>query len=84
MNVQHIQATWCAFAAILESGAVVTRGRGAAGGDSSQVQEQLRNVQHIQANDGAFAVILESGAVVTWGLAAAGGDSSQVQEQLRL
>ena len=37
------------------------------GGDSSQVQEQLRNVQCIQATYGAFAAILASGAVVTWG-----------------
>ena len=48
-NVQHIQATGGAFAAILESGAVVTWGRPENGGDSSQVQEQLRNVQHVQA-----------------------------------
>ena len=52
------------------------------GGDSSQVQEQLRNVQHIQATNEAFAAILESGAVVTWGHAGMGGDSSQVQGQL--
>ena len=68
-NVQHIQATATgAFAAILESGAVVTWGVPEFRGDSSWVQEQLRNVQHIQATDGAFAAILESGAVVTsWG-----------------
>ena len=45
------------------------------GGDSSQVQEQLRNVQSIQATDCAFAAILESGAVVTWGDQESGGDS---------
>ena len=64
-NVQHVQATARAFAAILESGAVVTWGDPAYGRDSSQVQEQLRSVQHIQATGGAFAAILESGAVVT-------------------
>ena len=65
-NVQRIQATDVAFSAILESGAVVTWGDGAWGGDSSRVQEKLRNVQHIQATGGAFAAILESGDVVTW------------------
>ena len=40
-NVQHIQATDSAFAAILESGAVVTWGDPTYGGDSGQVQEQL-------------------------------------------
>ena len=82
-NVQRIQGTLGAFAAILESGAVVTWGQSDYGGDSSHVQEQLRNVQHIQGTYRAFAAILESGAVVTWDDPAEGGDSSQVQEQLR-
>ena len=69
-----------AFAAILESGAVVTWGFPDMGGDNRQVQEQ----QHIQSTlCGAFAAILESGAVVTWGNPEFGGDSRQVQEQLR-
>ncbi|CAJ1341493.1 unnamed protein product [Effrenium voratum] len=72
-----------AFAAILECGTVVTWGDPESGGDSSQVQEQLRNVQHVQATAGAVAAILESAAVVTWGDPEDGGDSSQVQEQLR-
>ena len=53
------------------------------GGDSCQVQEQLRNVRHVQATHRAFAAILESGAVATWGGPGWGGDSSQVEEQLR-
>ena len=48
-NVQHIQATRYAFAAILEDGSVVTWGSPGKGGDSSAVQDQLRNVQQIQA-----------------------------------
>ena len=48
-NVQHIQATRSAFAAILDNGSVVTCGRPERGGDSGNVQEQLRNVQHVQA-----------------------------------
>ena len=66
-NVLQIQANQLAFAALVESGAVVTWGLADCGGDSSQVQDQLRNVQHIQATYAAFAAILESGAVVTWG-----------------
>ena len=37
------------------------------GGDSSAVQDQLKNVQQIQASDSAFAAILGDGSVVTWG-----------------
>ena len=51
------------------------------GGDSSQVQDELKNVQRIQATAGGFAAILESGAVVTWGHPRYGGESSQVQEK---
>ena len=83
-NVQHIQATDGAFAAILESGAVVTWGDPGCGGDSSEVQAQLRNVQRIQASSSAFAAILKSGEVVTWGRPDCGGDSRRVQEQLSL
>ena len=36
---------------------------GVAGGDSSAVQDQLRNVQQIQASNGAFAAILGDGSV---------------------
>ena len=78
-----LAATDKAFALYGHAGEVVTWGDPEYGGDSSQVQEQLRNVQHIQANECAFAAILESGAVVAWGDPKEGGDSSQVQEQLR-
>lgn len=37
------------------------------GGDSSEVQDQLRNVQSIYATNKAFAAILADGTVVTWG-----------------
>ena len=60
---------WIAFAAILGDGSVVTWGNADCGGDSSAVQEQLKNVQQIQASDGAFAAILGDGSVVTWGSA---------------
>ena len=88
-----------AFAAIRGDGSVVTWGCGYGGGDSSAVQEQLRDVQQIQACVFAFAAILGDGSVVTWGHADCcrladgsvvtwggaewGGDSSAVQDQLR-
>ena len=43
-SVQQVQATECAFAAILEDGSVVTWGNPEYGGDSSAVQEQLTNL----------------------------------------
>ena len=61
----QFQSTAAALDAIWESGAVVTWGDPEHGGDSSQVQDKLRNVQQIQATNGAFAAILESGAVAT-------------------
>ena len=73
----------CALAAILADGSVVTWGNPAHGGDSSEVQEQLKGVQQVQATSGAFAAILADGSVVTWGLQPHGGDSSKVQEQLK-
>ena len=72
-----------AFAALLGDGFVVTWGHSTCGGDSSAVQEQLRDVQQIQASQYAFAAILGDGSVVTWGDSWFGGDSSAVQEQLR-
>ena len=56
-----------AFAAILGDGSVVTWGDADSGGDSSAVQDQLRDVQQIQASHTAFAAILGDGSVVTWG-----------------
>ena len=44
------------------------------GGDSSAVQDQLRNVQQIQANRFAFAAIRADGSVITWGYSRNGGD----------
>ena len=71
------------FAALLGDRSVVTWGDAARGGDSSAVQEQLKNVQQIQASLGAFAAILVDGSVVSWGKADDGGDSSAVQDQLK-
>eukprot|EP00439_Symbiodinium_sp_Y106_P085520 s55_g28.t2 len=72
-----------AFAAILGDGTVVTWGDDHNGGDSSAVQDQLRNVRQIQASSTAFAAILADGSVVTWGDSECGGDSSAAQDQLK-
>ncbi|CAJ1374405.1 unnamed protein product [Effrenium voratum] len=73
-----LAATAWAFALHVAGGDGVAWGLPDRGGDSSQVQEQLRNVRQIQATSrGAFAAILESGAVVTWGDPRYGGNSSQ-------
>ena len=82
-NVQQIQASGGAFAAILGDGSVVTWGNAESGGDSSAVQEQLRDVQQIQASHSAFAAIRSDGSVVTWGEFDYGGDSRAVQKQLK-
>ncbi|CAE7798998.1 unnamed protein product [Symbiodinium sp. KB8] len=72
-----------AFAAILDDGSVVTWGDARYGGDSSTVQDKLKNVQQVQASDSAFAAILGDGSLVTWGKDSHGGDSSAVQDQLK-
>ena len=85
-NLQQIQASGAeshsACAAILGDGAVVTWGSAGFGGDSTGVQDKLKNVQQIQASDGAFAAFLGDGSVVTWG-AGYGGDSSAVQDPFK-
>ena len=45
--MQQIQASYQAFAAILADGSVVTWGDARFGGDSSAVQDQLRDVQQM-------------------------------------
>lgn len=71
------RATAGAFAAILADGSVVTYvtwGDPDRGGDSSAVQDQLRNVQQVEATEQAFAAILANGSVVTWGHVFWGGN----------
>ena len=80
----QVNATYRAFAAVLGDGSVVTWGDAGQGGDSSAVQNQLKNVQQVQATrGGAFAAILADGSVVTWGHSDSGGDSGDVQHQLK-
>ena len=79
-----VAATIRAFALFCSGGnRVVTWGDPGYGGDSSEVQDQLKGVQQIQATAYAFAAILADGSVVTWGDPGFGGDSSEVQDQLK-
>ena len=57
-NVQQIQATRRAFAAIIGDGSVVTWGAADMGGDSSVVQDNLKHVQQIQATETALLPFL--------------------------
>ena len=50
-NVQQVFASQAAFAAILEDESVLTWGDPQCGGDSSEVEDQLRNVQVVQARE---------------------------------
>ena len=83
-DVQNFEASCKAFSALLGNGSSVTWGDAATGGDSSDVQEQLKNAQQILASPaGGFAATLTDGSVVTWGGADFGGDSYTAQDQLR-
>jgi len=61
----------------------VTWGDEKCGGDSSAVQDQLKNVQQVCASSCAFASIRADRSVLTWGDPESGGNSWTVQEQLR-
>ena len=79
-----LAATSTAFALYYSGGdRVVTWGKPDSGGDSSEVQDQLKGVQQLQATCSAFAAILADGSVVTWGDPDFGGDSCEVQDQLK-
>ena len=68
----------------------MTWGDGDYGGDSSEVQDQLKGVQQVQGTRvlsdleaGAFAAILADGSVVTWDDEYLGANSWEVQDQLK-
>ena len=75
---QEAFALWCRG-----GGRVITWGCPYSGGDSSAVQERLRNVRDVQSTGFAFAATLENGSVVAWGHPDYGGDSSGVEDLLR-
>ncbi|CAE7249120.1 osm1, partial [Symbiodinium pilosum] len=63
-------------------GAVVTWGDDSCGGDSTEVQEQLKDVLTIRSTSFAFAALRRDGKVITWGCPSAGGDSSALLQEL--
>ena len=71
------------FEDIMCDGSVVKWGDVHHGGDSSAVQDQLKNVQQIQASYEAFAAVRADGSVITWGNLQFGGISSAVQDKLK-
>ena len=71
-------AVWC-----YKGDGIVTWGNPSHGGDSSAVQDRLKNVKQIQATCTAFAAILADGSVVAWGDPDYGCDCSAFQDQLR-
>eukprot|EP00435_Cladocopium_sp_Y103_P062303 s191_g23.t3 len=83
MNVQQIESSTHAFAAIMGDGSVVTWGNQEHGGRSEDVQSQLRNVQQLKATNGAFAAILADKSVVTWGNTKFAADCRRVRDQLK-
>ena len=82
-NVQQIQATSYAVAAVLGDGSVVIWGDADYGGDSRALQDELKNVQHIQGASYVFVAVLGDGSVVTWGDCRGAGDSSALQNQVK-
>ena len=80
-NVQRLQESWAAFAAVLVGGFVVAAGDLDRAGDSSAVQEQFGTFQQRRL---LSAAVPGDGSVVTWGAMDKGGDSSAVQRRQRI
>lgn len=85
-NVDQIQTTTRAFAAVLEDGKVITWGDPPYGGDITSVEalqrSQRSQVRKIQATDAAFAALTADATVVAWGDPKFGGDARKVQDEL--
>ena len=75
-NVQQIQGSQSAFAAIIGDGSVVIWGAIGNGDVSSAVKDQLKNVQQIHAN--LFGLAANS-----WGCPVVGRGAGAVQDQLK-
>ena len=84
MNLVDPGSTEFAFAALKESGQVVTWGDASVGGDCSSVAHQLQSgVVNIWANAGAFVAAKSDGSLVTWGDPSAGGDMNTLNQDTR-
>jgi uncharacterized delta-60 repeat protein len=72
-----------AFAALSNTGAVVTWGDLSSGADTSDVSGNLASgVTAIYSTERAFAAVKSNGSVITWGHSGSGGNSSSVSSRL--
>ena len=78
-DIQRLQRTHGAFAALHEDGDVTVWGHADYGGDASSVSDQLKDVCEIQATESAFAAIKDDRRVVAWGAYAFGGACGAVR-----
>ena len=62
---------------------IVTWGDPYAGGNSSEIQDQLTDVQQLRGTERAFVAILGDGSIVAWGDPRYGGDISAAKGQLK-
>ena len=82
-NIQSIYSNMNAFAAITNTGDVITWGQSAYGGDSSSVNfGSSTQVNCIYSTSTAFAALQADGSVVVWGNKNDGGDISTVASNL--
>ena len=81
-ELKSIHTNKQAFAALKKDGTVITWGIPSKGGNSSHVQDKLKDVVSIDSTLGAFAALKKDGQVVTWGDDLTGGDSRQVSSNL--
>ncbi|MCU8023432.1 MULTISPECIES: hypothetical protein [unclassified Shewanella] len=65
--VETVVTNSSAFAALTQSGEVITWGGSYAGGDSREVTEQLKQVKQIVPVKDGFAALRQDGTVVYWG-----------------
>ena len=65
--VETVVTNSTAFAALTQSGEVITWGDSFAGGDSREVTEQLKQVKQIVPVKDGFAALRQDGTVVYWG-----------------
>jgi len=82
----HTLGSWGntgAFVALQESGEVVSWGEPLSGGDTTSLQDKLKEVDKIYSNAYAFAALKKDATVVTWGRDIYGGDSSAVESNLK-
>jgi len=65
--IETVVTNSSAFAALTQSGEVITWGDSFAGGDSREVTEQLKQVKQIVPVKDGFAALRQDGTVVYWG-----------------